>query len=93
MKPYAPMTKSLRAVARALRLAQESLPPYSALRSRKDYTRHQPFAIMALKTFHKVDYRRVEAFLKDFAEIRADLVLTNVPHYLTLHYAEQRPLN
>ena len=87
------MTKSPRAVAReALRLAQESLPPYSAARSRKDYTQHQLFAILALKTFLKVDYRGVEAFLKDFAEIRADLGLKKVPHYSTLNYAEQRLL-
>ena len=87
------MTKSPRAVARAaLRLAQQSLPPYSAVRSRKDYTQHQLFAILALKTFLKVDYRGVEAFLKDFAEIRDDLGLTKVPHYSTLNYAEQRLL-
>src|SRR5881397_2238858 len=93
MKPHTPMTKSPRAVAReALRLAQESLPPYSAVRSRKDYTQHQLFAILALKTFLKVDSRAVEAFLKDFAELRDDLGLTKVPHYSTLNYAEQRLL-
>jgi hypothetical protein len=42
MKTPTPMTKSPRAVAQeALRLAQESLPPYSATRSRKDFTQHQ----------------------------------------------------
>jgi hypothetical protein len=93
MKPPTQMTKSPRAVAReALRLAQESLPPYSAVRSRKDYTQHQLFAILALKAFLKVDYRAVEAFLKDFAELRDDLGLKNVPHYSTLNYAEQRLL-
>jgi len=93
MKTPTPMTKSPRAVAReALRLAQQSLPPYSAVRSRKDYTQHQLFAILALKTFLKVDYRGVEAFLEDFAEIRDDLGLTKVPHYSTLNYAEQRLL-
>jgi hypothetical protein len=45
------MSKSPRALAvEALRLAQESLPAYSAARSRKDYTQHQRFAILALKT-------------------------------------------
>jgi hypothetical protein len=87
------MTKSPRAVAReALRLAQQSLPPYSAVRSRKDFTQHQLFAVLALKTFLKTDYRGVEAFLKDFAEVRSDLGLTKVPHYSTLCYAEQRLL-
>src|SRR6266513_3097117 len=93
MKPTTPMTKSPRAVAReALRLARESLPVYSAVRSRKDYTQHQLFAILALKTFLKTDYRGVTQFLEDFAELRDDLGLSKVPHYSTLNYAEQRPL-
>src|SRR5438874_12908856 len=93
MKPATPMTKSPRAVAReALRLARESLPPYSAVRSRKDYTQHQLFAILALKTFLRTDYRGVAEFLKDFAEIRSDLGLSKVPHYSTLSYAEGRLL-
>jgi len=87
------MTKSPRAVAReALRLAQESLPPYSAVRSRKDYTQHQLFAILALKTFLRTDYRGVTQVLADFAELRGDLGLAKVPHYSTLSYAEQRLL-
>jgi hypothetical protein len=93
MKPHTPMTKSPRAVAReALALARASLPAYSAVRSRKDFTQHQLFAILALKTFLKTDYRGVAQFLTDFAEIRADLGLEKVPHYSTLCYAEQRLL-
>ena len=87
------MTKSPRAVAReALALARESLPAYSAVRSRKDFTQHQLFAILALKTFLKTDYRGVVAFLDDFAEIRSDLALAKVPNYSTLCYAEGRLL-
>jgi hypothetical protein len=87
------MTKSPRALAReALRLAQEALPPYSSIRSRKDFTQHQLFAALALKTFLKTDYRGVVQFLKDFAELRADLGLAKVPHYSTLCYAEERLL-
>jgi len=87
------MTKSPRAVAQeALRLAQETLPPYSSVRSRKDFTQHQLFAILSLKTFLKVDYRGVVAVLKDFAELREDLALSKVPHYSTLSYAEGRLL-
>ena len=74
MKTSTPMTKSPRAVAReALHLAQQALPPYSAVRSRKDYTQHQLFAILALKTFLKTDYRGVTQFLRDFTELRDDL--------------------
>jgi hypothetical protein len=88
MKTTTPMTKSPRALAaEALRLAQESFPAYSAARSRKDYTQHQLFAILALKTFLKTDYRGVAQFLTDFAEIRTDLGLNRVPHYSTLCYA------
>jgi hypothetical protein len=87
------MTKSPRAVAReALRLAQDALPAYSAVRSRKDYTQHQLFAILALKAFLKTDYRGVAQFLTDFAEIRDDLRLERVPHYSTLCYAAGRLL-
>jgi hypothetical protein len=93
MKTPTPMTKSPRAVAQeALRLAQEALPPYSATRSRKDFTPHQLFAILALKTFFKTDYRGVAQLLTDFSDLRDDLGLTKVPHYSTLCYAAARLL-
>src|SRR4051812_26787681 len=93
MKTPTPMTKSPRAVAQeALRLAKDALPAYTSARSRKDFTSHQLFAILALKTFLKLDYRGVAQFLADFAEIRADLGLDKVPHYSTLCYAEGRLL-
>src|SRR5690242_18711832 len=88
-----PMTKSPRRVAReALRLAQDALPAYSCPTSRKDFTQAQLFAILALKTFLRTDYRGAVAFLEDFPELRADLGLSKVPHYSTLCYAEQRLL-
>jgi hypothetical protein len=87
------MSKSPRSVAReGLGLARETLPAYSSKYSRKDYTQHQLFAILALKTFLKTDYRGVVAFLDDFAELRADLGLKKVPDHSTLCYAEQRLL-
>jgi hypothetical protein len=87
------MTKSPRAVAQeAFRLAQEALPAYSSKYSRKDFTQHQLFALLALKTFFKTDYRGVVAFFDDFTELRDDLRLEKVPHYSTLCYAEQRLL-
>src|SRR6478736_9551314 len=93
MKPEHPMTKSPRAVAReALRLAREALPAYSSRYSRKDYTQHQLFAVLALKTFLKTDYRGVTQLLADFAELRDDLGLAKVPHYSTLCYAAARLL-
>jgi len=93
MKTATPMTKSPRAVAaEALRLAQDALPPYSAARSRKDFTQHQLFAILALKTFFKTDYRGIAQLLTDFGDLRKDLGLTKVPHYSTLCYAAARVL-
>jgi hypothetical protein len=87
------MTKSPRAVAReALRLAQETLPAYSSKFSRQDFTQHQLFALLALKTFLKTDYRGVSALVEDFAELRDDLGLATVPHYSTLCYAAGRLL-
>ena len=53
---------------------------------------HQLFAVLALKTFLKTDYRGVVQFLADFAELREDLGLTKVPHYSTLCYAAARLL-
>ena len=85
------MTKSPRAVAReALRLAQARLPAYSSKFSRKDFTQHQLFACLALKTFFKTDYRGVARLLADFAELREELGLAKVPHYSTLCYAAGR---
>ncbi len=87
------MTKSPRAVAReALRLAWESLPTYSSKYSRQDYTQHQLFALRALKTFFKTDYRGLTQMLADFAELRQDLGLAAPPHYSTLCYAAKRLL-
>jgi hypothetical protein len=87
------MTKSPRAVAReALRLAREALPAYSSKYSRKDFTQHQLFAVLALKTFLKTDYRGVVQHLADFSELRDDLGLAKVPDHSTLCYAAKRLL-
>src|SRR5690242_18570034 len=93
MNTTRPMTKSPRAVAReALRLAREALPAYSSKFSRKDYTQHQLFALLTLKTFFKTDYRGLTQMLLDFAELREELALRGVPHYSTLCYAAKRLL-
>ena len=87
------MTKSPRAVAReALELARQSLPAYTSARSRKDFTSHQLFAILALKTFFRTDYRGIAQLLTDLGDLRNDLGLEKVPHYSTLCYAAGRLL-
>src|SRR6476620_4320888 len=93
METTRPMTKSPRAVAKeALRLAQESLPAYSSKFSRKDYTQPQLFALLALKTFFKTDYRGLAELLRDFPPLREDLGIRAVPHCSTLCYAAARLL-
>jgi hypothetical protein len=87
------MTKSPRAVAReALALAREALPAYTSARTRKDFTAHQLFAVLALKTFFKTDYRGIAQLLADLADLRKGLGLDKVPHYSTLCYPAGRPL-
>jgi hypothetical protein len=87
------MTKSPRAVAReALRVARDALPAYSSKFSRRDFTQHQLFALMVLKTFLKTDFRGLTQMLLDFSELREDLGLDKVPHYSTLCKAMQRLL-
>ena len=78
--------------ARGVCLGPGGFPPYTCPTSRQDFTQAQLFAILALKTFLKTDYRGVAAVLGDFAELRHDLGLTKVPHYSTLCYAERRLL-
>jgi hypothetical protein len=93
MKTSTPMTKSPRAVAQeALRLAQDALPSYSSAKSRKDFTQHQLFAVLALKTFFKTDYRGIAQLLTDLGDLRESLGLIKVPHYSTLCYAAARLL-
>lgn len=93
MKTSTPMTKSPRAVAQeALRLAKEALPAYSSAKSRKDFTTHPLFALLALKTFFQTDYRGVAQLLADLSDLRKDLALTKVPHDSTLCYAAARLL-
>lgn len=87
------MTKSPRAVAQeALRLARDAMPAYSSKFSRRDFTQHQLFALLALKTFFKTDYRGLIQMLKDFCELRDDLGLEKIPHYSTLCKAVRRLL-
>jgi hypothetical protein len=87
------MTKSPRAVAQeALRLARDAMPAYSSKFSRQDFTQHQLFALLALKTFFKTDYRGLIVMLKDFRELRDDLGLDKLPHYSTLCKALARLL-
>ena len=87
------MTKSPLALARtALAAAAEALPPYSSKYSRKDFTQHQLFALLALREFLKTDYRGLEELLRDWSDLRQTLGLTQVPDHSTLQKAAERLL-
>ena len=87
------MTKSPLAFARtALTAAQESLPPYSNLKSPHKFTQHQLFACLALKEFLCTDYRGIVQMLTEWSDLRQALGLEHVPHYSTLCYAHRRLL-
>ena len=93
MNTSRPMTKSPRAVAQEAARSREVLPAYSSKFSRKDFTQHQLFAALALKTFFKTDYRGVVRLLADFAELREDLGPgRGAPTISTLCYAAKRLL-
>jgi hypothetical protein len=79
------MTKSpLAFTQQALAVARAALRPYSSKFSKKDFTRHQHVAILALKAFLKVGYRDVVEYLHDWSDLRTALELEKVPHFTTL---------
>ena len=79
------MTRSpLAFTQKALEVARAALPAYSSKFSKKDFTRHQHVAILALKTFLKTGYRGIVAILHDWSDLRNTLGLKKVPHYTTL---------
>ena len=70
--------------AEALAVARAALPAYTSKFSRKDFTQHQLVALLAVKQFLGVGYRALVAYLRDWAELRDVLGLTEVPHYTTI---------
>jgi hypothetical protein len=87
------LTKSpLRLARHALLVGCDALRPHASKYSPRRYTQPQLFACLALKAFHKTDYRGIQALLRDHAELRATLGLRAVPHFTTLHKASGRLL-
>jgi hypothetical protein len=81
------------AVARtAYRVAQRSLPPYGRPRAQRRYTQHQLFALLALRDYFGLDYRRTIELVREWKELQRALGLRSIPHYSTLCYAEHRLL-
>jgi hypothetical protein len=87
------MTKSALAVARqALEIARGAIPAYASKFSKKTYTQHQLFAVLAVKTFLGTDYRGIEQHLNDWSDLHAELGLKTVPDHSTLQKAAERIL-
>ena len=86
------VTKSAVAfVETALVVAEQVVPGYG-YRSRKEYTRPQLLALLALRQFWRADYRTTVTRVAESSELRAALGLRQVPHYSTLCYAARRLL-
>lgn len=85
-KTTRPMTKS------ALAVARDALPAFASKFSKKTYTQHQLFAVLAVRTFLKTDYRGIEQPLTDWSDLRAELGLRAVPDHSTLQKAADRLL-
>jgi len=91
MVTHALMTKSPIALAKeALTAGQEALQPYSARRSRHDFTQAQLLSILVLRQFFKTDYRGIIELLADWPNLQKVLNLTKIPHFTTLQKAQQR---
>lgn len=74
----------------ALAVARAALPTYASKFSRKDFTQHQLAALLAVKQFLRVGYRRLVAYLADWAELRGVLGVRKVPHFTTIQKAGDR---
>jgi hypothetical protein len=87
------MSRSPLAVAQeALMAARRAVPRYSCRFSRRDFTQPQLMALLTLKQFLRMDYRSLIQLVSEWSELRRCLGLKKVPHYSTLHYAQQRLL-
>ena len=84
-------SKSPQDVAReALAAGTAALAPYSHKFSPRTFTQPQLFACLALRKFHKTDYRGIVAQLRDHSDLREILGLKKVPHFTTLQKAAVR---
>ncbi|HTN77078.1 MAG TPA: transposase, partial [Pirellulaceae bacterium] len=81
-----------RVLVTAYETAQQCLPDYRHRCSPKVFTQPQLFACLVLKEFAKLDYRGVEAYLRDNPSLVEAIGLKHVPDHSTLHKAARRLL-
>lgn len=86
-------TKDPISLARAALFAgRKAFAAYSHPKSPHKYTQAQLFAMLVLREFLHVDYRKLIALLEQWSDLRAVLDLKRTPHYSTLCYAADRLL-
>ena len=89
----ASMTKSPLDFTRlAFESAKKSLEPYSTKFSRRDFNQAQHFALLALRHFMNLDYRKTMQVVMEWSDLRELLELQKVPHWTTLEKAQKRLL-
>lgn len=69
-----------------------TLPTYAHKFSPKKFTQPQLFACLVLKEFLRLDYRKLEALLRDAPELGAAIELTQVPDHSAFQKAAKRLL-
>jgi len=68
------------------------LPAYAHKYSPKKFTQPQLFACLVLKEFLRLDYRKLEAFLRDAPDLAAAIELKAVPDHSSFQKAAKRLL-
>jgi len=76
----------------AWQIGSSTLHRYAHRFSPKKFTQPQLFAGLVLKEFLKLDYRGLQALLKDSPQLQETIGLKSVPHFTTFHKASRRLL-
>ena len=81
-----------RVLEEAYEVGRRTLRTYSHRCSPKKFTQPQLFACLVLKEFVRLDYRKLQAFLKDSPTMAEAIGLSVIPHYTTFQKAAVRLL-
>lgn len=77
----------------AYHVGSRTLRDYTHRHSPKKFTQAQLFACLVLKEFLRLDYRKLEALLRDTPDLCAEIGLYKVPHFTTFQKAAKRLLD
>ena len=82
----------LRVLEEAFEVGRRTLRDYSHPCSPKKFTQPKLFACLVLKEFLRLDYRKLQAVLKDSPTMAAAIELSVIPHFTTFQKAAVRLL-